>query len=154
ERERRCDEHDPERECQAFARAAPGGHANRVVVRGRRIMAGLVADFVLRRLTEGGVHRIFGYPGDGINGFLGALDRADKDELPKLMPDDEDAKRLSCQTFHFAEFLCARGYEPPRLHGRAVLHGHYHEKATDGFDPTKQLLERMGLQLELPDSGC
>jgi pyruvate dehydrogenase (quinone) len=36
-----------------------------------------VADFVLERLTEWGVHRIYGYPGDGINGFLGALDRAD-----------------------------------------------------------------------------
>jgi pyruvate dehydrogenase (quinone) len=36
-----------------------------------------VADYVLSRLTEWGVHRIYGYPGDGINGFLGALDRAD-----------------------------------------------------------------------------
>lgn len=26
-----------------------------------------------------GLHRIYGYPGDGINGFLGALDRADDD---------------------------------------------------------------------------
>ena len=42
-------------------------------------MAELVADFVLRRLVEWDVHRIFGYPGDGINGFLGALDRADGD---------------------------------------------------------------------------
>ncbi|MGC8492464.1 MAG: pyruvate oxidase [Syntrophobacteraceae bacterium] len=37
---------------------------------------GLVADYVLNRLKEWGVHRIYGYPGDGINGFLGALDRA------------------------------------------------------------------------------
>src|SRR5207247_9063827 len=29
-----------------------------------------------------GIHRIYGYPGDGINGFLGALDRAkDKTEF-------------------------------------------------------------------------
>jgi thiamine pyrophosphate-dependent acetolactate synthase large subunit-like protein len=39
-------------------------------------MAELVADYVLKRLREWGVHRIYGYPGDGINGFLGALDRA------------------------------------------------------------------------------
>ena len=39
-------------------------------------MNATVADFVLDRLTEWGVRRIFGYPGDGINGFLGALDRA------------------------------------------------------------------------------
>ena len=38
-----------------------------------------VADYVLQRLTEWGIHRIFGYPGDGINGFLGALDRAKGD---------------------------------------------------------------------------
>ena len=42
-------------------------------------MSQLVADYVLHRLTEWGIHRIFGYPGDGINGFLGALDRADGD---------------------------------------------------------------------------
>jgi pyruvate dehydrogenase (quinone) len=38
-----------------------------------------VADYVLSRLTEWGVHRIYGYPGDGINAFLGALDRAKGD---------------------------------------------------------------------------
>ena len=37
---------------------------------------GEVADYVLNRLKEWGVERIFGYPGDGINGFLGAFDRA------------------------------------------------------------------------------
>ena len=42
-------------------------------------MAELVADFVLSRLREWGVHRVFGYPLDGINGFLGAFDRADGD---------------------------------------------------------------------------
>jgi len=38
-----------------------------------------VADYVLQRLSEWGIHRIYGYPGDGINGFLGALDRAKGD---------------------------------------------------------------------------
>src|SRR5436190_95431 len=42
-------------------------------------MAELVADFVLGRLREWGIHRVFGYPGDGINGFLGAFDRAEGD---------------------------------------------------------------------------
>ena len=36
-----------------------------------------VADYTLNRLKEWGIERIFGYPGDGINGFLGAFDRAD-----------------------------------------------------------------------------
>src|SRR3954454_19801798 len=38
---------------------------------------GTVAHFALERLKENGVWRIFGYPGDGINGFLGALHEAD-----------------------------------------------------------------------------
>jgi pyruvate dehydrogenase (quinone) len=42
-------------------------------------VAELVADFLLTRLKEWGVHRIYGYPGDGINAILGALDRADGD---------------------------------------------------------------------------
>lgn len=40
-------------------------------------MSGTVSDFVVDRLHEWGVRRIFGFPGDGINGFLGALDRAE-----------------------------------------------------------------------------
>ncbi len=39
-------------------------------------MADTVADFLLARLSEWGISRIYGYPGDGINGLLGALDRA------------------------------------------------------------------------------
>ncbi len=42
-------------------------------------MSELVADFVLKRLREWGIHRVFGYPGDGINGFLGAFERVDED---------------------------------------------------------------------------
>ena len=34
-----------------------------------------VSDFLLERLHAWGVRRIYGYPGDGINGILGALDR-------------------------------------------------------------------------------
>jgi len=36
-----------------------------------------VADFVLNRLRDWGVEQVFGYPGDGINGILGAFGRAD-----------------------------------------------------------------------------
>jgi pyruvate dehydrogenase (quinone) len=39
-------------------------------------MSETVSDFMLRRLHEWGVTRIYGYPGDGINGIIGALDRA------------------------------------------------------------------------------
>src|SRR6476619_7919795 len=36
-----------------------------------------VADKLLERLREWGVEQVFGYPGDGINGILGAFSRAD-----------------------------------------------------------------------------
>ncbi|HDR8995743.1 TPA: thiamine pyrophosphate-requiring protein [Burkholderia vietnamiensis] len=35
-----------------------------------------VADFIVERLYDWGVRRVYGYPGDGINGFFGALARA------------------------------------------------------------------------------
>src|SRR5438105_8027538 len=38
-------------------------------------MAKTTADFLLERLHENGVRRIYGYPGDGINAIIGALDR-------------------------------------------------------------------------------
>src|SRR5204863_2489194 len=39
-------------------------------------MTNTASDFLIRRINEWGLKRIYGYPGDGINGILGALDRA------------------------------------------------------------------------------
>src|SRR4029077_5535658 len=39
-------------------------------------MSPTVGDFVVERLHAWGVRRVFGYPGDGINGVFGALNRA------------------------------------------------------------------------------
>ena len=41
-------------------------------------MTATVGDFLVGRLHEWGVRRIFGYPGDGINGVLGALQRSNE----------------------------------------------------------------------------
>ncbi|HUB47349.1 MAG TPA: thiamine pyrophosphate-requiring protein [Acetobacteraceae bacterium] len=40
-------------------------------------MSQTVGDFFWQRLHEWGVRTVFGYPGDGINGLLGAMNRAD-----------------------------------------------------------------------------
>ncbi len=40
-------------------------------------MSETCSDFLVERLHQWGVRRIFGYPGDGINGIMGALDRAE-----------------------------------------------------------------------------
>ncbi len=42
-------------------------------------MSSTAADFMLERLGEWGIKRIYGYPGDGINGILGALGRHEDD---------------------------------------------------------------------------
>jgi pyruvate dehydrogenase (quinone) len=65
-------------------------------------MSELVADFVLRRLFEWGVRRVFGYPGDGINGFLGAFDRAEgKPEFIQVRH-EEMAAFMACGHAKFA----------------------------------------------------
>lgn len=42
-------------------------------------MSTTVADYLLHRLREWDVSHVFGYPGDGINGILGAFGRAEDD---------------------------------------------------------------------------
>lgn len=39
-------------------------------------MSKTVADFIWERISAWGIKRIFGFPGDGINGLMGSLDRA------------------------------------------------------------------------------
>jgi FAD/FMN-containing dehydrogenase/Fe-S oxidoreductase len=79
-----------------------------------------------------------------------------RDELPNLFPNDADAQRLAAQSFTLAEFLQRdeSGYEPPHSAGRALVHGHCHEKAVLRFDAETALLQRMGIEVEVPDSGC
>src|SRR5438067_12864180 len=67
-------------------------------------MAELVADYVLKRLRMWGVDRIYGYPGDGINAFLGALDRAEKEGGPEFIQarHEESAAFMACGHGKFA----------------------------------------------------
>ena len=59
-------------------------------------MSETVGDFLVKRLSEWGVKRIFGYPGDGITGIMGALHRAGND--PKLVQvrHEEMASLMAC----------------------------------------------------------
>ena len=79
-----------------------------------------------------------------------------KDELVKMMPHDEDARRLSENAYHFAEFFEAFDIEPPRAEPgtRALLWGHCHHKATGGTGPEQHLLERMGVDVTEARGGC
>jgi Fe-S oxidoreductase len=79
-----------------------------------------------------------------------------KDELIDLLPNDQDAQRLSKQTFLFAEFLekFAPDFNVPKLRGEAFAHIHCHQKALKKSDADEKLLKRMGIDLQLPDNGC
>jgi len=103
---------------------------------------------VLRPYIQDGVHVV---------GVEPSCLAAFRDELPNMLPYDEDAKRLSLQTLTLAEFLEQHArdeWEPPKLHRKAIVHGHCHHEATMGFGTDQQMLDRMGLDFEVLDSGC
>jgi FAD/FMN-containing dehydrogenase/Fe-S oxidoreductase len=77
-----------------------------------------------------------------------------RDELGKLLPHDDDAKRLAQCTYHFAEFFQRFDAEPPRLERKAFVWGHCHHKATGGIGPEIELLKSMGVDVETLEAGC
>ncbi|MGH6629651.1 MAG: (Fe-S)-binding protein, partial [Burkholderiales bacterium] len=77
-----------------------------------------------------------------------------KDELLKLLPGDSAAQRLAKQTVSLAEVLQARNWKPDRIGGKALLHGHCHQKALGGTDADLALLRAAGIEAEAPDMGC
>jgi Fe-S oxidoreductase len=78
-----------------------------------------------------------------------------RDELCALLPRDEDAMRLSRQTFILSEFLTDRGWHPPhKIHRKVVMHGHCHHKSVLKFDQEKALLSQIVDDCEVLDSGC
>ena len=59
-------------------------------------MAKTTAEFLLERLHENGVRRIYGYPGDGINAIVGALEKfTDKIEFVQVRH-EEMAAFMAC----------------------------------------------------------
>ena len=90
-------------------------------------MAELVADYILKRLREWGVHRIYGYPGDGINGFLGALDRTDPDPEFIQARHEEMAAFMACSHAKFTGEVgvCMATSGPGAIH---LLNGLYDAK--------------------------
>lgn len=79
-----------------------------------------------------------------------------RDELTNLLYGDEDAKRLKDQSFILSEFLKdkVKGYSPPKLKRKAMVHGHCHHKSQLHFETEVDLLKRAGVECNVPDSGC
>jgi pyruvate dehydrogenase (quinone) len=91
------------------------------------LVAQLVADFTLARLRDWGVSRIYGYPGDGINAFLGALDRAHGDPELIQVRHEEAAALMACAHAKFTGELgvCLATSGPGAIH---LLNGLYDAK--------------------------
>jgi FAD/FMN-containing dehydrogenase/Fe-S oxidoreductase len=77
-----------------------------------------------------------------------------RDELLQFFPDDPRARDLAGRVHSLAEFLDARGYQPRRAFGRALVQGHCHQKALWGTTAQVKLLRAAGLEVEAPDMGC
>jgi FAD/FMN-containing dehydrogenase/Fe-S oxidoreductase len=80
-----------------------------------------------------------------------------RDELRKLMPHDEHARRLVSQTVVLDELLerHASDWEPPTSIGRrALIHGHCHQRAVIGPSPGLGRLGRAGFEAEMTKAGC
>src|SRR4051795_8745608 len=87
-----------------------------------------VAEWILNRLKEWDVHRIYGYPGDGINAFLGALARVENhDPFFTQTRHEEMAAFMACAHAKFTGEVgvCMATSGPGAIH---LLNGLYDAK--------------------------
>src|SRR3954447_20701685 len=89
-------------------------------------MSQKVSEFVLSRLREWGVDRIYGYPGDGINGLLGAFHHVEKPEFIQTRH-EEIASFAACAHAKFTGEVgvCLATSGPGAIH---LLNGLYDAK--------------------------
>ena len=86
-----------------------------------------VADYLLSRLRDWGVHTVFAYPGDGINGLLAAWGRADN--KPQFVQARHE-EMAAFEAVGYAKFtgqlgVCAATSGPGAIH---LLNGLYDAK--------------------------
>src|SRR5436305_4033391 len=92
-------------------------------------MSQTVGDYLLERLSTWGVRRIYGYPGDGINGLLGAFTRSSNGQRPEFtqVRHEEMAAFMACAHAKFTGELgvCLATSGPGAVH---LLNGLYDAK--------------------------
>jgi pyruvate dehydrogenase (quinone) len=86
-----------------------------------------VADFLVQRLSEWGVNRIYGYPGDGINGIMGGLQRAEERVEFVQVRHEETAALMACAHAKWTDEVgvCLATSGPGAIH---LLNGLYDAK--------------------------
>jgi len=90
-------------------------------------MSDTVADYLLKRLNEWGVERIYGFPGDGINGLMAALERAGDKPTFIQVRHEEMAAFMACGHAKFTGEVgvCMATSGPGAIH---LLNGLYDAK--------------------------
>jgi len=90
-------------------------------------MSQTVGDYLISRLSEWGITRIFGFPGDGINGLMGALNRADNKIDFVQTRHEENAAFMACGHAKFTGEVgvCMATSGPGAIH---LLNGLYDAK--------------------------
>jgi pyruvate dehydrogenase (quinone) len=90
-------------------------------------MGATVADFLLKRMSHWGVRRIFGYPGDGINGILAAFARGAHEIEFVQVRHEELAAFMACAHAKFTGEVgvCLATSGPGAIH---LLNGLYDAK--------------------------
>src|SRR5438309_9754081 len=83
-----------------------------------------VSDFLIKRINEWGLKRIYGYPGDGINGIIGAIDRANGSVEYVQVRHEEMAAFMACAHAKFTGEVgvCLATSGPGAIH---LLNGLY-----------------------------
>ena len=86
-----------------------------------------VSDFIIKRLDNWGIKRVYGYPGDGINGLLGALSRSDQAIKFTQVRHEEMAAFMACAHAKFTGEVgvCLATSGPGAIH---LLNGLYDAK--------------------------
>ena len=80
-----------------------------------------------------------------------------QDDMMKLMPGDENAKRLNKNVYLLSDFLEKKSPEFAKqhpLHRKAVVHGHCHHKTVLDWNGEQKTLDKMGVEKEAPEDGC
>ena len=91
-------------------------------------MSMTVGDFLLQRLSQWGVQRVYGYPGDGINGIMGAFGRSRNGIRFVQARHEELAAFMACAHAKFTGEVgvCLATSGPGAIH---LLNGLYDAKA-------------------------
>src|SRR5438046_2609909 len=92
-------------------------------------MSDTVGDYLLERLSTWGIRRIYGYPGDGINGIMGAFSRSSNGQRPEFIQvrHEEMAAFMACAHAKFTgeAGVCMATSGPGAIH---LLNGLYDAK--------------------------